>query len=119
MNIQIGNVINVVGARKAEELNYLYFKNGRHMPAAITISNGILDEESRNSLEEYMSNAQGVENGHKFLLLEAVGETLESNTGEEKATPAKIDIKDLAQIIQQRRHGILCAGRVSQGNPES
>ena len=34
-------------------------------------------------------------------LINCKGETLESNTGEEKATPAKIDIKDLAQIIQQ------------------
>lgn len=97
----IGNVVSVVGARKAEELNYLYFKNGRHLPAAITVSNGMLDEDSRASLEEYMNGAQGVENAHKFLLLEAMGDSTENAHGEEEKTNAKIDIKDLAQIIQK------------------
>lgn len=97
----IGNAISVVGARKAEELNYLYFKNGRHLPAAITVSNGMLDDESRAALEEYMNDSQGVENAHKFLLLEAVGDSTENAHGEEEKTNAKIDIKDLAQIIQQ------------------
>lgn len=97
----IGNAISVVGARKAEELNYLYFKNGRHLPAAITVSNGMLDEESRAALETYMNDAQGVENAHKFLLLEAMGDSSENIHGEEEKTNAKIDIKDLAQIIQQ------------------
>lgn len=97
----IGNVVSVVGARKAEELNYLYFKNGRHLPAAITVSNGMLDDESRAALEGYMNNAKGVENAHQFLLLEAMGDSTENAHGEEEKTNAKIDIKDLAQIIQQ------------------
>lgn len=97
----IGNVVSVVGARKAEELNYLYFKNGRHLPAAITVSNGMLDDESRTALEGYMNNAKGVENAHQFLLLEAMGDSTENAHGEEEKTNAKIDIKDLAQIIQQ------------------
>lgn len=97
----IGNVINLIGARKAEELNYLYFKNGRHLPAAITVSNGILDADSKKALEEYMSSAQGVENAHKFLLLEAMGDSTENAHGEEVRTNAKIDIKGLAEIIQQ------------------
>jgi len=97
----IGNVISALGARKAEELNFYYFQNGRHLPAAITVSNGMLDQQSKDNLEGYMKNAQGVENAHKFLLLEAMGDTTESNTGEEKVTPAKVDVKDLAQVIQQ------------------
>lgn len=97
----IGNVVSVVGARKAEELNYLYFKNGRHLPAAITVSNGMLDEDSKAALENYMNGAQGVENAHKFLLLEAMGDSTENAHGEEEKTNAKIEIKDLAQIIQK------------------
>lgn len=57
------------GARKAEELNYLYFKQGRHVPAAITVENGMLSESSYEQLQEYMNGIEGSDNAHKFLLL--------------------------------------------------
>src|SRR5690606_38882508 len=49
----LGNLISLYGARKAEELNLMYFQNGRHIPAAITVSNGKLDDESYNQLQQY------------------------------------------------------------------
>jgi len=69
----IGNIVNMYGARKAEELNYLYFKQGRHVPAAITVENGMLSESSYEQLQEYMNGIEGSDNAHKFLLLEVEG----------------------------------------------
>lgn len=98
----IGNLISLYGARKAEELNLMYFKNGRHIPAAITVSNGKLDDASYDLLQEYMNDLQGTENAHKFLLLEAQGNATESIIGgDEKTTPVKVEIKSLAEILQQ------------------
>lgn len=99
----LGNLISVYGARKAEELNYMYFHNGRHIPAAITVSNGKLDEASYNQLQEYMDGLSGPENAHKFLLLEVEGNAIEeTDTGQnEKLAAAKVEIKSLAEILQQ------------------
>ncbi|WP_203363073.1 phage portal protein [Bacillus sp. REN10] len=98
----IGNLVNMYGARKAEELNYMYFKQGRHVPAAITVENGMLSEKSYQELQQYMNDIQGVENAHKFLLLEAEGLPQENLTdGEEKITPVKVQIKSLAEVLQQ------------------
>lgn len=98
----IGNLISLYGARKAEELNLMYFSNGRHIPAAITVSNGKLDETSYEALQEYMNDLQGTDNAHKFLLLEAMGAVEESQVhGDEKITPARVEIKSLAEVLQQ------------------
>lgn len=98
----IGNLISLYGARKAEELNLMYFKNGRHIPAAITVSNGKLDDTSYEQLQQYMDDLEGTDNAHKFLLLEAVG-TVEEKVinGDEKVTPVKVEIKSLAEVLQQ------------------
>lgn len=69
----VGNIVNLYGARKAEELNFMYFKQGRHVPAAITVENGMLSETSYKELHDYMNDLEGVENAHKFLLIEAEG----------------------------------------------
>ncbi|WP_368653757.1 phage portal protein [Ornithinibacillus sp. 4-3] len=97
----IGNIISLYGARKAEELNLTYFTNGRHIPAAITVSNGKLDDESYAKLQDYMKDLSGTDNAHKFLLLEVEGSTQETTMGDDKYTPAKVEIKSLAEILQQ------------------
>ncbi|PID03610.1 phage portal protein [Sporosarcina sp. P2] len=98
----LGNLISLYGARKAEELNLMYFTNGRHIPAAITVSNGQLDDASYQALQGYMDDLSGTDNAHKFLLLEVQGMATETATnGEEKITPAKVEIKSLAEVLQQ------------------
>lgn len=98
----LGNLISLYGARKAEELNLMYFTNGRHIPAAITVSNGQLDDASYESLQSYMNDLSGTDNAHKFLLLEVQGIAEEKMTnGDEKITPAKVEIKSLAEVLQQ------------------
>ena len=67
----IGPLIKILGNRKADELNYRYFTQGRHIPLAITLENAQLTEESEATLQEYANAIGGEENQHKFLLLEA------------------------------------------------
>ncbi|WP_430742668.1 phage portal protein [Bacillus atrophaeus] len=98
----IGHIVNLYGARKAEELNFMYFKQGRHIPAAITIENGMLSKDSYKQLQDYMNGLEGVENAHKFLLLEAEGIAKGKNIhGDEEIVPVKVDIKSLAEILQE------------------
>jgi len=96
----IGHLINMMGARKAEELNYMYFLNGRHVPAAILVENGMLSADTIDNLEEYLSDVQGTENAHKFLIIE-----VESAQGDdvvaENAPPVKVEIKSMADMMQQ------------------
>ncbi|MDO7787137.1 phage portal protein [Desulforamulus aquiferis] len=95
----IAQMIHMYGARKAEELNYRYFYQGRHIPAAIIVSNGQLTEESRAALEEYAKSVEGVENSHKFLLLEVEGE--DESPDEDKKKKSNVELKSLAEILQQ------------------
>ncbi|MCU5717554.1 phage portal protein [Bacillus cereus] len=90
--------IHVVGSRKAEELNLRYFKQGKHMPMAILIKNGILSEDSEAQLTEYVSNVEGEDNQHKYLLLQ-VESAEEGIVGD---TPPQVDIelKSLAETLQ-------------------
>ncbi|PAF18601.1 phage portal protein [Terribacillus saccharophilus] len=101
----IGHIVNIYGTRKAQELNYLYFKQGRHVPAAIIVENGMLSADSEKQLQEYMNGIEGSDNAHKFLLLEAEGIEVENttDTGYEQTsmTPVKVQIKSLAEILQQ------------------
>ncbi|TES56177.1 phage portal protein [Halalkalibacterium halodurans] len=99
----IGNLIGMYGARKAEELNYLYFKNGRHIPAAILVENGMLSEDSYEELQEYMNQAQGVDNAHKFLLLEVEGikPTDDLKLNADNVSNVRVQIKSLAEMLQQ------------------
>jgi PBSX family phage portal protein len=99
----IGNLISLLGARKAEELNFLYFKKGRHTPAAVIVNNGILSEESIKNLQRYMNDIEGVENAHGFLLLEAEGidqGTPARQIEGEDLTNVKVEIKSLADMLQ-------------------
>ncbi|MCY8512280.1 phage portal protein [Bacillus atrophaeus] len=97
----VGNIVNLYGARKAEELNFMYFKQGRHVPAAITVENGMLSEASYKELQDYMNDLEGVENAHKFLLIEAEGIAKEKDLhGGEDITPVSVEIKSLAEILQ-------------------
>ncbi|MCY7713824.1 phage portal protein [Bacillus altitudinis] len=98
----IGNIVNMYGARKAEELNYLYFKQGRHVPAAITVENGMLSESSYEQLQEYMNGIEGSDNAHKFLLLEVEGIPKKDElSNDEEPANVKVNIKSLAEILQE------------------
>ncbi len=99
----IGPLVKILGNRKADELNYRYFTQGRHIPLAILLENAELTEASEATLQAY---ANGIgsesESQHKFLLLEAekVSPTDEMLGMDEKTKPS-IRIEKLADILQK------------------
>ncbi|GED14864.1 phage portal protein [Aneurinibacillus migulanus] len=97
----IGHLPHITGARKAEELNLKYFEQGRHTPLAILIKNGLLSDESEAALKEYAESVEGVDNAHKFLLLEVEGDESESSMPGESNPKVDIEIKSLADMLQQ------------------
>lgn len=95
----VSHLIHMSGSRKADELNYLYFVQGRHTPAAIVISNGTLSEDSETALQEYANGIEGVENAHKFIVLEV--ENVDEYGNKEDEQKSKIEIKSLADLLQE------------------
>ena len=92
----IGNLVALLGARKAEELNYRYFTQGRHTPMAVLIKNGQLSEDAELALSSYVDNV-GVEGmQHKMLVLEAEKVT----DGIDDKDKVDIEIKSLADMLQ-------------------
>jgi PBSX family phage portal protein len=68
----VGHLFSIFGSRAAEEINFTTFKNNNIPSLAITVSNGKLDDESLERIEEFVEAAiQGDDNYSKFLLLEA------------------------------------------------
>ena len=95
----IGHVPSLAGARKAEELNYRYFTQGRHLPAAVIVSNGQLSEASEQQLSQY-ANDVGNENAqHKILVIELDGID-DDPTGESKQAP-KVELKSMTDMLQK------------------
>lgn len=95
----IGQLIHMYGARKAEELNFNYFTQGRHTPMAVLLHNAVLSPESEQALIDYAKSVEGVDNSHKFLLIEAEG--LDEGMLDEEKKNAKVELKSLADMLQQ------------------
>lgn len=94
----MGQLLNIVGSREAAELNFKYFKDGRHVPSAILVQNGKLTEASTKALEE----GKGKNAQHKWLILEAEGNENEYKMmGDDTKSQVSIDIKPLATMLQE------------------
>lgn len=92
----IGNLVALLGARKAEELNYRYFTQGRHTPAALLIKNGQLSEASEKALIQYTQEV-GVEGmQHKMLVIE----TEKVTDGLDDKDKTDIELKSMADMLQ-------------------
>ena len=88
------------GARKAEELNYRYFLQGRHTPMAILLSNAELSADSEAALTDYAKGVEGVDNAHKFLIIETVNNDLD-NIVDDNKPKASVELKPLAELLQK------------------
>lgn len=67
-----GHLFCIFGSRAAEEINFTTFKNNNVPSLAISVSNGKLDDESLERIEEFVeASIQSDDNYSKFLLLEA------------------------------------------------
>lgn len=94
----IGQLLNIQGNRKAEELNYTYFMDGRHMPMAIIVENGKLTQES----VDIISNAKGDKARHKYLVLEAEGlESAVQMGDDDTKSKVAIKIEKLAEMLEK------------------
>lgn len=94
----IGNIMGMQGSRKAEELNYRYFTNGRHTPMAIIVKNGSLTTSSGEVLKSYVDNLEGVDNAFGYLVLEGIG--YEDEAADGTPAPVDIEVKNLTDTLQ-------------------
>ena len=92
----IGNLVALLGARKAEELNFRYFTQGRHTPMAVLIKNGQLSEDAELALSSYTNEIGNEAMQHKMLVLEAEKVT----DGIDDKDKVDIEIKSLADMLQ-------------------
>lgn len=98
----IGNLLSILGSRKAELINYYYFENGRHIPMAVIVEGGVLSDEGMKNLQEYLQNSKGIDNSHKVLLLEAA--PVEDDAilpDDKKKQQVKVRFEPLTHLLQQ------------------
>lgn len=94
----IGQLLNIQGNRKAEELNYTYFMDGRHMPMAIIVENGKLTDDSINTISE----KKGDKARHKYLILEAEGLENDVQIGDDEVkSKVSIRLEKLAEMLEK------------------
>lgn len=86
-----GNIPNLIGNRKSEELNLVFFLQGKMMPFAITVSGGQLTDESVEALKK----GKGVDNAFKALLLEALPDEKASGIEDKNGQRVAINIEHL------------------------
>lgn len=94
----IGQLLNIQGNRKAEELNYTYFMDGRHMPMAIVVENGKLTDASVESIK----NSKGDKARHRYMILEAEGVEKDISIGDdEEKSKVSIRFEKLAEMLEK------------------
>jgi len=97
----IGQLISIMGARKAEEINYLYFDNKGVPPLVVLISGGVLAKAAKKQLQKLFEyELKGVDNFHKGLILEALPADVGEVAGE-KFGNVRIQVQPLTQFMQQ------------------
>ena len=90
----VGALLDVMGSRQMEEVNYLYFENKSVPPLALLVSGGRLTESAVPRIERFIEeNLKGKNAFHRILILEADG-----GAGDSKAT---IELRPLTSAQQQ------------------
>ena len=93
----IGPVLDVMGRRNAQYVNYDLFNSQGIPPIAITVSGGSLTDESVEEVEAMIRSMRGVENWNRIMLLESNVESV----GLEDKGSAKIELKNLAEYRKE------------------
>lgn len=97
----VGNLLSIFGARAAEEINYVTFRNNNIPSMLLLVSNGQLTEGSIERLESFVeSQIVGSDNYSKFLLVEA--EAL----GEEGEDTGHVKIEVEKLVDQQHKDAL-------------
>lgn len=94
----IGVLTSVLGSRKADEVNLMYFENKSIPPMAMLVSGGRVTEETIKRIEDHIENEiKGSQNFHNILLIEGEGPLTQGGT--ENTGRMKIELKPLTQAI--------------------
>jgi len=93
----IGSILQVLGRRNAQYVNYDLFESQGIPPMAIMVSGGILNDASIEELEAAVQSMRGVGNFNKILVLESVPQS----TGLDDKGTAKIDMKNLTEFRKE------------------
>jgi len=94
----IADLMGILGSRKAESVNFLFFDNKTIPPLVVTISGGKLAEGAVDKLKDVFKQIKGVENFHDAIIIEAVPASVGDIPGE-KDSNVRIDVKPLTQFM--------------------
>jgi capsid portal protein len=90
----------ILGSRKADSVNYLFFDNKSIPPLIVTVSGGQLTSETVAILRDlFEKEVKGLDNFHRALILEATPASVATLEGD-KASTVKIEVKPLTQFIE-------------------
>jgi PBSX family phage portal protein len=93
----IGAVLQVMGRRSSQFVNYDLFKNQGIAPLLIMISGGVLNDESLDELYSILRSMRGEENFNRIALLESQVEGL----GIEEKGSAKMELKNMTEYRKE------------------
>jgi len=94
----IGAVLQVMGRRSAQYVNYDLFDNQGIPPLAIMVSGGVLTDESLEDLQNLVRGMRGVANWNRIAIIESTGESIGL---EERGGSAKLELKNLAEYRKE------------------
>jgi len=93
----IGSVLDVVGRRHSQYVNFDLFENQGIPPMAILVSGGILTDDSMKQLEDLVRGTRGVQEWNKVLILESNLDVM----GLDEKGNAKIELKNLTEFRKE------------------
>jgi len=93
----IGAVLDVLGRRSAGFVNWDLFENQGIPPIVVSVSDGVLTDESMEELKELFRSARGANKWNRALILESSPASL----GLEDKGSAKIEIKNLTEYRKE------------------
>lgn len=94
----VSEMMNLLGTRHAQTVNYLYFENKSIPPLAILVSGGSLAPESVSEIRSFIDNEiKGARNFHKIMILEAQSDPVDAGAG----GSVRVEIKPLTDAMIQ------------------
>lgn len=93
----IGAIMDILGRRSSQYVNYDLFENQGIPPMAVMVSGGVLTDDSMEDLENMVRSLRGAGKWNKILILES---NLESQGLEDKGN-AKIELKNLSEYRKE------------------
>ena len=85
----------VLGVNKADYVNYDLFDSNAIPALAVLVSGGYLTQESVEDIGAILEGQKGIENWHKFAILEAISTNMDEGTVEDKPTKTQVDLQEL------------------------